>query len=241
MFLFARLVLAHLIGDFLFQFDRVHALKVKSKLGLLLHVSIVVSCLIIFVGPYLDQIDIWLLILFLGTTHYIQDWAKIKFTGQSNKQLIPFCIDQIFHVAFISVVLFEGFRTLGPPPNPDQQLLLSLYSNDAVILYFITALIASYAGHYIILLYKLDYLNINSTPSVFEKWYGFMERILVISVFFLGHPWPALIPVILAVRPLLYRAMMDRLSLSDQFSSKADILLTGTFSIITGLILYTLI
>jgi len=239
MFIFIRLVLAHLIGDFLFQFDLVHALKIKSPKGLLLHVGIVVGCLMIFVGPYLDQPMTWLFLSYIGITHYIQDWAKIRFTSHSKHQLFFFCLDQIVHIAFIATVFLTKFQMIDLIANPHNHFFLDLYNNNTIILYFITAIVASYAGHYMIILFKKDFLNIVRPYSVFEKWYGFMERILIVSVFFLGNP--VLAPIILVSRPLLYRAQMDRLNLSDQFSSKTEIFLSGAIGITTGLIFYTVI
>jgi len=238
MFIFIRLILAHLIGDFLFQFDQIHALKVKGPKGLLLHVGIVIGCLLIFCGPYLDQPITWLFLLFIGITHYIQDWTKIKFTSNSKHQLFFFCLDQAAHIAFIAMIFWTSLRAIGPLANPNNHLFLDLYNNNAIILYFIIAITASYAGHYMIILFKSDFLNINRPYSVFEKWYGFMERIFVVSVFYLGNSWLMLIPIILVMRPILYRVMMDRLNLSDQFSSKIEMILSGVTSVSTGLIFY---
>jgi len=241
MFIFIRLILAHLIGDFLLQFDLVHALKVKGPKGLLLHVGIVLGCLMFFCSPYFDQPITWLFLSYIGITHYIQDWAKIKFTSQSKHQLFFFCLDQIVHVAFIATIFWTSLRDTGPLANPNNHLFLDLYNDNATILYYITAITASYTGHYLIILFKIDFHNNNRPYSVFEKWYGFIERIFIVSVFFLGIPWPVLVPIILAGRPVLYRAMMDKLELSDQFSSKKEIILSGGIGITTGLILYMLI
>jgi len=238
MFIFIRLILAHLIGDFLFQFDLVHALKVKGPKGLLLHVGIVSGCLLVFCGPYLNQPITWLFLSYIGITHYIQDWAKIQFTSHSKHQLFFFCLDQIVHIAFIATIFWTSLRVIDPLANPNQHLFLDLYNSNAIILYFITAIIASYVGHYVIILLKKDFLKTDRPYSVFEKWYGFMERIFVVSVFFLGNPWLILLPLIFVIRPILYRAMMDRLNLSDQFSSKTEMILSGIIGISTGLIFY---
>ena len=241
MFIFIRLILAHLIGDFLFQFYLVYALKGKGPKGLLLHVGIVIGCLLIFCGPYLDQPITWLFLLYIAVTNYIQDWAKIKFTSHSKHQLFFFCLDQIVHIAFLATIFWTSLQTIAPFANPNNHLFLDLYNNNAIILYFITAIVASYAGHYIIILLKKDYLNIDRPYSVFEKWYGFMERIFIVSTFFLGNKWPLFVPAILLVRPILYRIMMDKLNLSDQFSSKTETILSGVIGTVTGLIFYTLI
>jgi hypothetical protein len=238
MFIFIRLVLGHLIGDFVFQFDRVHALKVKGPKGLLLHVGIVMGCLLMLCWPYLDQPITWLFLLFIGLTHYIQDWAKIRLTSHSKHQLFFFFFDQVVHIAFLATVFGTVLRTMGPWANPGRHLLQDLYNNNTIILYFITAFIASYAGHYSILLLKKDFFKSENSNSVFEKWYGFMERILIVSVIFPGIPWPVLIPVILAFRPILFKSMKTTLLLSDQFSSKTEIILSGVFATVTGIIFY---
>jgi len=240
MFLFIRLILGHLIGDFLFQFDRVHAMKIRGPKGLLLHVCIVMGCLLIICGPYLDQPITWLFLLFIGITHYIQDRAKIKFTSDSKHQLFFFCLDQIFHIAFIATIFWISLGTIGPLANSDKHFFIGLYNNNAIILYFITALIASYAGHYIIILFKSDYLNTPSSYSVFEKWYGFMERILIVSAIYPGIAWPVLIPIILVFRPLLYKSMKNTLKLSEQFSSLAEIISSGAYATLTGLVFYSI-
>ena len=118
---------------------------------------------------------------------------------------------------------------------------MNLYSSDPVILYFITALMASYGGHYIIVLVKQDYLQMKSSNSLFEKLLGFMERILVISTFFIGMPQPVLIPLIFIIRPYLYKVSKSTLNLSSQFSSYREILFSGALSIAMGLVFYMLI
>jgi len=238
MFLFLRLILAHLIGDFLFQFDKVHALKVKGSKGLLLHVGIVMGCLLIVCGPYLDQPITWLLLLFIGVTHYVQDGTKIKLTGHSRHQLFFFSLDQVLHIAFIAIVFCTSLGSHGPLPNPNNNLFLKLYNSNAIILYYISAIIASYAGHYIIILIKKDFFNIDSSYSVFEKWYGFVERIFIVSVIFPGILWPVWVPAILIIRPILNKSMKKTLNLSDQFSSMREIFLSGTLSTVIGFIYY---
>ena len=179
-----------------------------------------------------------LILLFILITHYAQDWAKIKFTSNSNHQLFFFCLDQVVHIIFLAVVFWTDLNSTGPLNNPNNSLFLHIYNNNIIILYFITALTASYAGHYIIILFKKEFLNNEKPYSFFEKWYGFMERILVVSVFFLGNIWILLAPVIFILRPILYNAMMNTRNISDQFSTKTEIQLSGIFSITLGLLLY---
>ena len=224
------------MGDFLLQFDKIHASKFKNTWGLFIHILIVVGCLAVFCLPYLDQLNVWLFLMFVGVSHYIQDWAKIKFTTRSKHGLLFFLLDQILHILFISALFLTDLKNIGTPLNKDGSVLLELYNNDPIILYVIVLISVSYMGHYIILLFKKDYLKIETGISVFEKRYGFMERIIIVSTFIAGQSWFVLIPLILALRPVLFKTLGDKLSVSDRFASWTEVILSGTTGILTGLI-----
>ncbi len=235
------MLLGHFVGDFLLQFNKIHALKFKHGWGLLLHVLIVVGCLSAFCWPYLGQRNVWIFLVFVGTTHYVQDWAKIKFTGKTKRNLFFFLIDQAFHVLFISLIFATSLKDIGPPFNKDGNALFNAYNNNFLILYFIALIIVSYMAHYIILIVKTDYLKGESTVSAFEKRYGFMERIILFSALLSGGLWLVSVPLVLILRPLLFKTLKDKLNISDRFASPAEILLSGSAVILTGFIFYTII
>lgn len=215
-------------------------MKFKRRWGLFVHVLIVFACLALFCFPYLGQTDIWLFLLFIGITHYIQDWAKIKFTSGSKYELLFFLLDQILHVLFISTIFLTDLQYTSAPNNSGS-VLLSLYTNDPIVLYATAVIAASYMGHYMILLFKKDYLNKTEQVSPFEKRYGFLERILIVSTFFVETLWLLLIPVLLALRPLFARTMHNKLNISEHFASRTEIILSGAVAILTGLAFYMLI
>ena len=77
MFIFLRLFLAHLIGDFPLQTSAIYSQKVKSPFGPLLHVLVVISVMVLLTIPFLNSPWMWLIIFINLMGHYIQDWAKL--------------------------------------------------------------------------------------------------------------------------------------------------------------------
>ncbi len=207
----------------------------------MLHVAIVFGCLALSCWPYLGQIHVWLLLAFIGITHYTQDWAKITFTSQSKHGLFFFILDQVLHILFISVIFLTNIRHVSAPFNEGGNALIGLYNNNFIILILIGAISASYMAHYMILLIKIDYLNMKGTVSTFEKRYGFLERIIIFFAIIAGQLWFISIPVILALRPTFYKAAKGKLNVSSRFASWQEIVLSGSGGVLTGLALYALI
>ena len=107
--LFWLLLLAHLVGDFPLQTDRVFYVKKKYKAGLWLHVGIWTICNFIITFPYLKYPLYWFILLALVISHYIYDYSKIKLTEigvQDNFFL--FLLDQLLHLstAYAAALLF---------------------------------------------------------------------------------------------------------------------------------------
>ena len=89
MSLFTTLLLAHLLGDFPLQTDRIFALKLKGGIYLLPHVLVHVVITAILLR---DLGEVWPLLLALGIFHFAIDWFKVTTTLVSPD--IDFLIDQ---------------------------------------------------------------------------------------------------------------------------------------------------
>jgi len=127
------------------------------------------------------------------------------------------------------------------PLNKTGNAFLELYNNNLLILYFTALIAVSYMAHYMILLFEADYLKIESAVSIFEKRYGFMERILIFCALIAGQLWLISIPLVLALRPLLFKTLKHKLDISDRFASFEEIVLSGSAGILIGLIFYIFI
>ncbi|NQD72876.1 DUF3307 domain-containing protein, partial [Sphingobacterium shayense] len=105
--LFLKLLLAHLIGDFLFQ-SKSWVRKRKENVGyLLLHIGIHALLLLVL---FVNQLPIfWDVILFVLCTHLIIDSLKISIEKQYPQfPFRLFLIDQCAHLAVIlSVIVYR--------------------------------------------------------------------------------------------------------------------------------------
>ncbi|MFZ5944785.1 MAG: DUF3307 domain-containing protein [Bacillota bacterium] len=108
-------LLAHFMGDFVLQTDKVAKLKVSSFNGLLLHVSIVTLTQAVFLSIYgLKGI---VFALAAGVIHILIDYSKIHLKKLFRKEFILFLTDQIIHILVIFGVVYmfgsnEGIRNI---------------------------------------------------------------------------------------------------------------------------------
>jgi len=239
MFIYLRLLLAHFIGDYLLQFDVIYNLKLRGLRGLLPHILLIFLSFLITCWPYLHIKGLWLFLGFVVLTHLIQDWTKIKIS--KNKHTFYFyLLDQILHIAILSLVFFTSLKNISPVMEP-RNIITDLYNNNTFILYLISIIFATYNGFFMIFLFKKNFLKIPSSYSKKEKWFGFLERAAIVSIFYLGKFFLFYILIILMVRPFIYIIGKKQFLIKDQFISLPDILLSGTIAIMTGVILLILI
>lgn len=99
---FMVLYLAHLIGDFPLQTNRIYELKSQSNRGILLHVAIHIMVAVILIK---NPLPYWRLLLVLGIVHFIIDWTKLHLPGR--RQTPGFILDQIAH--FLSLILIASW------------------------------------------------------------------------------------------------------------------------------------
>jgi hypothetical protein len=236
MFLFLRLLLGHFLGDFPFQFNSIFKLKLKGFFGIIPHVLIILACCIALSWPYLTEPSLWLFILFIGITHLIQDWVKIKY-GSIKCSFWPYVADQIFHAATIAVVLLTPLKNL-PAPGGDN-FLVRLYNNDQLVKYLIAVIAATYNGYFMIRCFKDSFIG-RANCNAFEKWYGIAERAMIVSCFALGGFWFLLLPVILFLRPPVFSLAAKRFLLHADFKALQDTLLSWTLALGAALLLYLL-
>jgi hypothetical protein len=100
--LLVRLILAHLLSDFVFQTRAMVQNKKWNSLGLLAHIAVTILTAFILSG------NIWI-VLIIGITHYLIDISKTLLTEKyPEKSFVLFIIDQIAHVAVL-VLVWAGY------------------------------------------------------------------------------------------------------------------------------------
>jgi len=185
MFLFLKLVLAHLIADFILQFEELYQLKVRSFLGHLAHALIhgIVSLLILF--PYLNEPVIWAFAAGIVVIHLAQDLIKYSFTKKKPANtFFYFMADQACHLLVLSAILLlpVSHEVRGFPQFP---LLDSLYRTNAWTLYAIFFILLTFAGSYILNAFTKSFFPGESPVFMIrspEMIHAIVERSLVAGI-----------------------------------------------------------
>ncbi|MFH1652868.1 MAG: DUF3307 domain-containing protein [Pseudomonadota bacterium] len=137
MFIFLRLLLAHVLADSLLQPDRMHQLKMTSILYQMLHATIFILCSLVLLFPFLNRFDTWAFIFALGLGHFLIDHLKINYSlkhQKRNGRTLLF-LDQIAHLLTIAIIFVTPLKNLSYHSK--------IYGNDLIIvgIIFLIALI----------------------------------------------------------------------------------------------------
>ncbi len=131
MHLFWLLLLAHVVGDFVLQTDRVFSYKMARRWGVCLHVGLCALAMAAVLFPFAHQAWAWVLLVVLSAWHLLLDWAKGELRRRSGLETLSmFLADQALHVAGIAVAvaLCCGFHAAPTPMPPLRQLMIPLDS-----------------------------------------------------------------------------------------------------------------
>ncbi|WP_126650845.1 DUF3307 domain-containing protein [Chryseobacterium aureum] len=180
--IFIKLILAHLLGDFILQPNSWVAdkenYKLKSKF-LYIHVLIHTVLSLIF----LWDLQLWWVAVLVGITHFMIDAAKLIFQNVKTKKRW-FFIDQVLHVLVIGGVSFY-FQEFGFGFLQNQEFLkiimAALFLTTPASI-FIKILLSSWTP-------APDGPNTIQTESLSSagKYIGILERLLVFTFIMVNH------------------------------------------------------
>lgn len=183
--LIIKLLLAHVIGDFVFQPNKWVKAKRKKRLktkyfylhGLVHLVSLII--LLEFKGSY------WLSILIIVVSHLTIDLLKLYLDKKLNSRLL-FVLDQLLHLAIIGIVVFINI--------PYKIEFAKIYSAKSLLL-VLAILIVSFGSSVImkIIMSKWTLKEDKSEDSLKNagKYIGILERLFVFT-FILLNQWSAI-------------------------------------------------
>lgn len=184
MILLIKLILAHLIGDFILQPKKWVKDKEKKKLKspkLYLHVAIHIILLFLIVW----DLRMWPILITIGVLHLIIDAAKLIFQNKKTKR-IWFFMDQLLHALSILIVYYVF---------TDSTFNLEYLLTENTLL-FATCLLFLTQPVSIIMLTIFSKWNIEQLTKENEslkdagKYIGILERLLVFIFIVTGH-WEA--------------------------------------------------
>ena len=172
-----RLLLAHIIADFFLQTKWMVEGKEnggkRSMRMLTLHSIIHSLMAYLIVGDW----ALWYIAIVIFVTHFIIDWCKIQFRGNS---ISAFLIDQLSHV----VVLFMLWVTILPGSISDifKEGTDILPDNIWMIVVAYAMMLRPSAILMSLLLkrWQLSSMANSSLPEA-GKWIGYLERILILT------------------------------------------------------------
>lgn len=171
MFLFYRLLLAHIIADFPLQTIQIFKVKTNTKWGVLIHTLIVLIFSIIFAFPYLEDPKVIIILLVIFLSHTVIDKLKMEYSKKTKNQSIrALLLDQALHIAVIAVLTFnftESYLLSSPFNSAFLNYLIDIYNSDI----FIVSLIGYIASVFFIpiLLMHIKEEGIPSNPQKLNK------------------------------------------------------------------------
>lgn len=183
--LLLKLMLAHVIGDFLLQPKKWVKEKIKNKHKskyLYFHVIIHALALIVVLK---FELKFWLGILVITLSHYFIDLIKLNLNKKVKERYL-FLVDQIAHIIIITIVaaLYSNYNF-----NIDV-----IYSKNliALILAIITLTsVTSVIMQLVMNKWKLDEDNTENSLDKAGKYIGILERLFVFGFIVLSQ-WSAI-------------------------------------------------
>jgi len=138
MFLFYRLLLAHIIADFPLQTKQIFKVKMNTEWGVLLHTLIVLIFSILFAFPYLEAPKVIMVLWVIFLSHTVIDKIKLEYSKKNaNQDIKIFLLDQFLHISIIAALSFNFekiYLLISPFDNAFLNYLIQLYNNDIFII-----------------------------------------------------------------------------------------------------------
>jgi hypothetical protein len=184
MMVFTKLLLAHLLGDFVFQPNRwvIHKEARKAASGYI-YLHLIIHFLLIML--FIWDPGFWMPALIVVASHYIIDLAKIYAGPLFRNKTIPFILDQFLHIVVLYAVAYRS-NLWQHSLELIQQLNWGL-ATSVVFLSIPSAIIMSRLLERMSEQIELDH---KSLPNA-GKYIGMMERLFVFLFIILGR-WDAI-------------------------------------------------
>ncbi len=210
MSLFFRVLLGHIVGDFVLQTIDLVRYKSGSWKGQILHAGIVLVSVALFLWDDLFSWWPWLLVLFV--LHLLSDWAKVLLTRRvAGWGLALFLGDQAVHLGTIVLLVYlsEGAGAfaslavlLGGTGETNRQLLFLLV---LLISLFVVPLLEAQTVAGVMRRPTEGGNGSNCVPATLaDRLLGGGERVLVLAFWYFGGGLVWLTPLAFLPRALLY-------------------------------------
>lgn len=195
--------MAHLVGDFILQWDRLAQWKSRELQGVLFHGLIVTGVTWLFALPFAP--DWWQGVIFIGCAHTAIDAAQ-WYVSLPGPPVVRFIGDQLLH--FMVIVIALGAGGFIHLQAPGRDISAALHAQDALVILLGYAFLTMPAW---VLLKFVGYALIERTgPSFMDgngKYVGIAERVLAVTFVLLGLF--LLIPLVALPRLMVHRRQLN--------------------------------
>lgn len=195
--MFTVLLLAHLLGDYVLQWNKLALWKARSLWGVMAHGGIVTATTLVCTA--LTAPEWWPYALLIGLIHTIIDILRAQFlrTPDCVWELTWYLADQVAHLAVIAGVVELGGRTLALTPASGAAQALA---DPRVLLYVLGYLALLNPSWVLIRFIVRGVWGPQAAPHLGggEKTGPMVERVLIASCILLGQFF--LVPLVLLPR-----------------------------------------
>jgi hypothetical protein len=236
---FLRLMLGHMIGDFVLQPYWLVLAKRKGWPGLLIHVGIVTFITAILAWSSIPVWWVWMIVLFLGHL-FIDQFRTFVFTDNSKgKGLLLLILDQIAHVILIALLAwaatgwtFSDLRLLLTTEALNQYRLMAYLIGLAMVIGVAPVLEAEVA----VAVLATQGTEIKKTVAInsIDRFLGGLERVAATLLILIGYGLLAPLVFLPRLALMIYQGQAR----DNRTTMITKVVTSFTTAIIVGLILY---
>jgi hypothetical protein len=179
------MLLAHLLGDYVLQWNALARWKARSVYGVLAH-SGVVAAVTLLLAVIVDP-GWWMYALYIGISHAVIDVVRPQLLRTTNPtwEMVWYLGDQVLHLAVIGLALLWG----GDPwqESATSWLLAQLFFNRRILIFALGYLLLAQPSWVLLRMLVRGIGGPEAAPNlaVGEKYGAIVER-LAIATFTLG-------------------------------------------------------
>lgn len=188
--------LAHLVGDYILQWNSLAAWKSREMKGVIAHCLVVFAITWLFILPF--NPNWWPWVIFIGVAHFFIDAFQLRFK-LPIPELARFSLDQLAHFIVITIALAGGgYLDLAALLHSSQTVLQS----DLLLIYLLGYAFVTMPA-WVLVKFTAYGLVQGSAPQFGDssKYLGIMERLLMTTFVAIGQY--LLVPVVILPRLLM--------------------------------------
>jgi len=223
------MILAHLVGDYVLQWDTLAAWKSKELKGVLAHCSIIFTVTLLFALPFTPYW--WQGVLFISAAHLFIDAIQL-YIKPPIPALARFLLDQLAHFTVIILALAIG----GYLPIASMTVGLTAATQSEQIMLFVLGYAFVTMPAWVLVKFT-SYSVVQGTAPEFpgrtNKYVEILERVLITTCVLLGQFF--LVPLV--VLPRLFTEWPDVQRNGNTTLYLVELLSSITLAVIIGLLL----